>query len=141
MLTPKDLEVANAFINGRSRAQIAADQGVTPASIGHRLNKPAVAEEIKRRLAALAERTISFKLRAFDGAEGALDKLIAINEASTTPLEMQRYTSLDLIKISGLMPRKRILVEANTTHGIDDDAKDFISQVLKEAEGIVDAKP
>lgn len=139
MLTPDDFQVANAFLNGRKAKQIAADMGVSTRQVHFTLHKPTVREEIRRRLAQLGERMISFKLRAFDGAEGALEKLITINQASTTPIEVQRLSSVDLIKVAGAMPRKRILVEANINNGIDADTLESLAEVLREAE-ILDAE-
>lgn len=139
MLTQKDFEVANAFLNGRTRKQIAADQGTSVRDIGATLNKPAVQTEIQRRMATLLNRTISFKLRAFDGAEGALEKLISINQASTTPIEVQRLSSVDLIKIAGLGPRKRVLVEHQGANGVPADTLDFLQEVMREAE-IIDSE-
>lgn len=140
MLTPEDQAIANAFVNGRPRTQIAQDMHISPNMVNYRLNKPTVKEEIARRLEQLGSRMINFKLRAFDGAEGALEKLIFINQATTTPIEIQRLSSMDLIKVAGAMPRKRIIVEGTVNHGIDDDTKDFITEVMKEAE-ILDGTP
>ncbi|HKZ41854.1 MAG TPA: hypothetical protein VJ044_12890, partial [Candidatus Hodarchaeales archaeon] len=46
--------------------------------------------------------------------------------------ELQRLASLDVVKISGLMPRKRLLIESNGVNGIDQDTREWISQVIKE---------
>ena len=46
--------------------------------------------------------------------------------------EIKRLASLDVVKISGLMPRKRVLVESNKMNGIDEDTREFMFQVMKE---------
>lgn len=141
MITPDDLEVINAFLGGKKRKEIAAERGTTVYAVDAKLKRPDVKDELRRRMAAIADRVVSFKMRAFDGAEGALEKLITLSSSANTQ-ELQRLASIDVVKIAGLMPRKRILVEKNETHGIDEDTLDFFKQVMEETNmNVVDAEP
>ena len=139
-ITPRDFAVINAFLGGRSRAEIAADHGVSSAYISEILKKKQVAEELARRLDALGERVLSFKLNAFDHAEKGLKKLSDLIDDPLATNELKRLAALDCVKIAGMMPRKRILVEANNYHGIDEDTRDFIQQVLRESASVVDVE-
>jgi len=126
-----DFEVVNAFLAGRTRAEIAAEKGVTIGAIATVLHKPEVVVEIERRFREIGSRVATFKINAVNGAANALDMLINLSQTAGTQ-ELQRLASLDVVKISGLMPRKRVLVEANQMNGIDEDTREFMLQVMKE---------
>jgi len=130
-IVPYDLEIVNAFLAGRTRAEIAAERGVTTSAIAGVLHKPEVMVEIERRFTEIGSRVATFKINAINGAANALDTLIGISQAGITE-EIKRLASLDVVKISGLMPRKRVLVESNKMNGIDEDTREFMFQVMKE---------
>ena len=112
-------------------SDIAQDYGISASAVSQRLNHPQIKPEVIKRLNTLANRALEFKLDAFDGAEVALKKLIKLSDGAKTE-ELQRLASLDVVKISGLMPRKRLLIESNGVNGIDQDTREWISQVIKE---------
>src|SRR5687767_3868433 len=124
-LTPRDIEIIGYVLAGKTQREIGAIMGVTGQAIGQQVNKPHVKEEISRRLSVVADKIIQFKLHAIDGAMLGLNKIIQLSTSAKTE-ELQRLASMDTIKVSGLMPRKRVLVETSQVHGIDDDTKEFI---------------
>ena len=128
---PETFAMLNAFLGGKSMSDIAQDYGISVSAVSQRLNHPQIKPEVLKRLNTLASRVLEFKLDAFDGAEGALKKLVKLSENAKTE-ELQRLASLDVVKISGLMPRKRLLIESNAFNGIDADTREWISQVIKE---------
>ena len=128
---PATFSMLNAFLGGRSMSDIAQDYGISASAVSQRLNHPQIKPEVIKRLNTLANRALEFKLDAFDGAEVALKKLIKLSDGAKTE-ELQRLASLDVVKISGLMPRKRLLIESNGVNGIDQDTREWISQVIKE---------
>ena len=131
----RDFDILNAFLGGRTVSEIAQDYGITPQAVGAVLRKPSLRPELLKRVNTLANRVLEFKLDAFDGAEVALKKLVHLSGSAKTE-ELQRLSSLDVVKIAGLMPRKRLLVETSQYHGIDADTKEFIETVLKEVKSI-----
>lgn len=133
-LSPRDFDMINAFLAGSSRKQIADAQGISVAGLSARLSNAAVRDAIAARLETLGERVLTFKLDAFDAAEKSLAKLSDLSQNANTQ-ELQRLASLDCVKISGLMPRKRVIIENNQFNGIDDDSREFIVGVLKELSG------
>lgn len=139
-ISPRDFSVINGLLNGRSRKQLADDHGLSPERIGQILKNRAVMDAIAERLEKLGEKVITFKLDAVDGAIDALAEVKKIAAGGKTE-EIRRLASMDVIKISGLMPRKRILVEGNTFNGIDDDLKDYIQEVMKESQNIISVEP
>ena len=133
-LTLNQQDLISRYLGGESPKEIAIGNGIGANTIHHTLALPHVRSEIERRLATVAERVMKFKLDAFDGAEGALQKLVNLSQFGKTE-ELQRLSSLDVVKIAGLMPRKRVLVESNNQNGIDEDTREWFSQVLQEARG------
>lgn len=131
----RDFDILNAFLGGKSVSDIAKDYGVTPQAIGAVLRKPSLRPELLKRVNTLANRVLEFKLDAFDGAETALKKLVYLSGSAKTE-ELQRLSSLDVVKIAGLMPRKRLLVETSQYHGIDQDTREWIDTVMKEVKSI-----
>lgn len=145
MLRPDHFDILNAFLGGRTVAEISQDRGIPLRTVYSILNSPNVKPELLRRLGTLAERVLTFKLDAFDGAEKALNKLVALSQDTPVPAgtpsggvtkELQRLASLDVIKIAAMMPRRRILVESDTFHGIDGDTRDWITTVIREVQNM-----
>src|SRR5437867_3669880 len=131
-LTPAHFRLIDDYLAGKPIREIAAERGTTHQAVHYALNSQSVKEELARRMADLGERVLRFKLNAFDAAERGLSKLDNLSQMAKTE-ELQRLASLDVIKISGLMPRKRVLVETNNLHGIDADTREWLSQVEREA--------
>src|SRR3990170_8821525 len=128
---PETFAMLNAFLGGKSMSDIARDYGISVSAVSARLNHPQIKPEVLKRLNTLASRVLEFKLDAFDGAEKALGKLVKLSDTAKTE-ELQRLASLDVVKIAGLMPRKRLLIESNALNGIDQDTREWISQVIRE---------
>ena len=139
-MTPRDFSIVNALLNGRNKREVASDHGISTQQLNHILRDQVVRDKIAERMEKLGEKVISFKLDAVDGAIDALAEVRRISTQGATD-ELKRLASMDLIKVSGLMPRKRVLVEGSSFNGIDDDLKDYIHEVMKEASNIVDAQP
>ena len=139
----RDLEILNSFMAGRNVGQIARDYDVKHKAITRVLTKPDVKAAMQERLEKLAGRVVEFKENAFNGAEKGLKKLVEmLDDGTITDHNLKRLLSNDLIRVSGLEPRRRVLVENNSVNGIDEDTRDWFSQVLKEINGnVIDAAP
>ena len=120
-------------------SDIAQDYGISISAVSQRLNHPQIKPEVIKRLNTLANRALEFKLNAFDGAESALTKLIKLSDTAKTE-ELQRLASLDVVKIAGFMPRKRLLIESNNVNGIDSDTKEWIENVIRETRSLSPTK-
>jgi|SRR6267378_1803917 len=131
-LKAEHFKLIDDYLSGKPLREIAAERGTTAASVSMAMNSKSVRAELEKRFAHLGERVLKFKLDAFDAAENSLLKLANLSQNAKTE-ELQRLASLDCIKISGLMPRKRVLVETNNLHGIDSDTREWLSQVEREA--------
>ena len=142
-LSPRDVDIINRFLGGQSRTQIAAAYCITTQAVISAMNKQAVRDVIVERLEKLSEKVLEFKLDAVDGAIDGLGRLREFvdpaNPKAATK-ELIRLASNDLIKVAGLEPRKRLLVESNNLNGIDEDTRDWLTQILHEAglSGVVD---
>ncbi|HJZ11026.1 MAG TPA: hypothetical protein VJ521_02680 [Acidobacteriota bacterium] len=143
MMKARDAEVINAYIGGASIAALAQRFGLSSSGVSLLLKR--YAPIVDERLLKLASRIIEFKLDAVEGAERGLQVLKdIIAQGSTCTKELQRLTSNDLIRIAGLEPRKRVLVESTGHHGIDEDTRDFMELVMHEAglaARVIDADP
>jgi len=134
-----EAEVVNAFLNGRTRREISAIQGISVHKVSEILSRPKVKDEIQRRFEEVASRVSSFKINAINSAAAAFDKLEEISQVGSTE-EIKRLASLDIVKISGLMPRKRVLVESDRDNGVTEDARELIRTVLKEIQNSGDTE-
>lgn len=133
-----DFDIINKFLGGASQTEIAASQGISPSSVSARMRKPDVQDEIRRRLNKVGDKLLTFKLDAIDGAVDGLQNLRTL-AATTINEETKRKTSNDLIRVAGLEPRRRVLVESNNFHGIDEDTREFFKQVMHEADTVIDS--
>lgn len=132
-------EVIRHYLDGKSLRETAQLMGISFATVRQHLNDPRVKARLKARFNELEVAVADFKLKAVDAADAALEKLVNLSQTAKEE-SLQRQCSVDIVKISGLMPRKRVVVEKNTKHGIDDDTRDFFKHVLNEVKGeIVDA--
>lgn len=132
--------MVNGLLSGRSRREIAAENGISPKTLNAILRDPAIRDVITQRLEKLAEKVITFKLDAVDGAVSALAEL---RKLSTTGLseDTRRQAAAEVIRISGLMPRKRVLVEGDYDNGIGEDLRDYIREVVEEMNNTVEEAP
>lgn len=133
-----DFDIVNKFLGGMPVREIAEMKDTTPSAINYHLKKPDVQDEIRRRLHALGDKLLVFKLDAVDGAIEGLAKL-KTTLATTINEETTRKTANDLIRVAGLEPRRRVLVESNNYQGIDEDTREFFKQVMHEANTVIDA--
>lgn len=136
-LSPRHYDVINRYCQGESIASIARSYGKDRHTIWQVVTHPDVQVEIQKRVAMLQARVVDFKLKAFDAAEDSLEKIQFLSQNATDPA-LQRLASLDTIKIAGLMPRKRILVQDDRNNGISDDVRDFIGDVIAEMKAAKD---
>lgn len=136
MLSPRDIDIINQFLGGRTQADIAAGLGVSSQAISAALHKQQVQDAIRVRLEELGNKVLTFKLDAVDGAMDGIARLREqVDSANPKQIkqELINKAANDLVRISGLEPRKRVLVENNSNHGIDADTRDWFQQIIHEA--------
>ena len=134
-VTPHQHQIMSMYLSGMNGPQIAAHLGLSAATVYHHLRNPVVKAAMAERIRELDIQIVDFRVRAIEGAHGALDQLI--NLSGTAADEgVRRSASKDVIEIAGLLPQKRVLVKGDTTGGITQDVMDFFDEVVTEMETV-----
>lgn len=146
--TLQQQDIITRYLSGAKVSQIAAALGLSRYTIYQHLRHPKIKAYLQDRFIELQQRVLEFKLQAVEEAESSLDKIINLRDTAKEE-KLQRDCAKDVIEIAGLLPRKRILVETDHRHGIDQDTLEFMHAVAKEtglsiepqfAEEIIDAE-
>jgi hypothetical protein len=125
-------EIRKKYIQGHSLADLCKMYSLPRFTIAQVLNHPSVDAHTTDRLTTVRRRVVAYRLRAFEGAEDALESLIDLLESSQDET-VRRHVANDLIRVAGLEPRKVLEVKGQHDFGIDAESKEWLREIFRES--------
>lgn len=132
-LTMNQHQIMQMYLAGIHPREIARQLGLNTTNVYYHLRNPIIKAVMAEKIKQLDIQVMDFKIRAIEGAHAALDTLTNLAEHAKDE-GVRRASAKDVIEIAGLMPQKRVLMQGEITHGIDQDTMNFYNEVVAEME-------
>ena len=130
-ITPQQHQILMAYLSGQSGYEIAKAMGLSANTVYYHLRNPIVKAMMVEKLRNLDVQLMEFKIKAIEASSMALDRIINLSQNAKEE-KLQRDCSNDIIRIAGLEPSKRVIVQGNTLNGIDEQTLEYYDTVVAE---------
>lgn len=136
-LTPQQHTILSMYLSGKSGPEIAKALGVNHTTVYHHLRNPMVKRAMLERMREFDIQLIEFKMKAIEASMPALEKLINLSQHAKEE-KLQRDASLDVIRIAGLEPAKRVVMQGDVMNGIDQSTAEYFDTVVEELKALTE---